>query len=151
MNRRAGLALRQPAVGTGSLCASPPRVDPQTGEVKPHPGMDFRAAQGTVIRTNTPATVVFSGDTGAASHQSYGYLTVLQTSYGQIGYGHQVNLPGLVSGMSLPPGVPFGVTGNTGMSDKAHLHVESHYPGSRFKGGNKSRGMNKTNTVEPCR
>ncbi|MGO7863600.1 peptidoglycan DD-metalloendopeptidase family protein [Rhizobium ruizarguesonis] len=88
-----------------------------------HPGMDFRAPQGTEIPAAAGGTVFFNGElTG------YGNVVVLEHVIGGIGvytlYGHMVEKSPLEQGASVSAGQTIGHVGSTGLSTGPHLHFE---------------------------
>jgi murein DD-endopeptidase MepM/ murein hydrolase activator NlpD len=95
------------------------RVDPLSGNVGYHPGIDITAPQGTPIRAAAAGTVLVAGNEGG-----YGNAVVLDhgSSLSTLS-GHMVALAvGL--GQQVAAGDVIGYVGSTGLSTGPHLHFE---------------------------
>jgi murein DD-endopeptidase MepM/ murein hydrolase activator NlpD len=95
------------------------RVDPLTGNVGFHPGIDIGAAQGTPIQAAAAGTVLLAGSEGG-----YGNAVVLDhgNSLSTL-YGHMVTVA-VVPGQQVAAGDVIGYVGSTGKSTGPHVHFE---------------------------
>jgi murein DD-endopeptidase MepM/ murein hydrolase activator NlpD len=95
------------------------RVDPFTGRVAFHPGVDFAGPWGSTVTATAPGTVVFAGP-----HAGYGNLVEIDHGYGfHTRYGHLASV--LVhAGSRVEKGSPVGRLGSTGRSTGPHVHYE---------------------------
>ncbi|MEU4682947.1 M23 family metallopeptidase [Streptomyces xinghaiensis] len=85
-----------------------------------HTGVDFKAAQGTPVKSVGSGTVVEAGWDG-----SYGNSVVIRMNDGTYTqYGHLSAL-NVTAGQAVTPGQQIGLAGNTGNSFGAHLHFEA--------------------------
>jgi murein DD-endopeptidase MepM/ murein hydrolase activator NlpD len=96
-----------------------PRVDPFTGRVAFHPGVDFAGPWGSTVSATAAGTVVFAGP-----HAGYGNLVEIDHGYGfHTRYGHLASV--LVRpGSRVEKGTPVGRLGSTGRSTGPHVHYE---------------------------
>jgi murein DD-endopeptidase MepM/ murein hydrolase activator NlpD len=96
-----------------------PRVDPFTGRVAFHPGVDFAGPWGSTVAATAPGTVVYAGP-----HVGYGNLVEIDHGYGfHTRYGHLASV--LVrAGSKVNIGTPVGRLGSTGRSTGPHVHYE---------------------------
>jgi murein DD-endopeptidase MepM/ murein hydrolase activator NlpD len=96
-----------------------PRVDPFTGHVAFHPGVDFAGPWGSTVAATAPGTVVYAGP-----HAGYGNLVEIDHGYGfHTRYGHLSSV--LVrTGLRVEKGTPVGRLGSTGRSTGPHVHYE---------------------------
>jgi murein DD-endopeptidase MepM/ murein hydrolase activator NlpD len=96
-----------------------PRVDPFTGHVAFHPGVDFAGPWGSTVAATAPGTVVYAGP-----HAGYGNLVEIDHGYGfHTRYGHLSSV--LVrTGSRVEKGTPVGRLGSTGRSTGPHVHYE---------------------------
>src|SRR5579862_3026507 len=96
-----------------------PRVDPFTGHIAFHPGVDFAGPWGSTVSATAPGTVVFAGP-----HAGYGNLVEIDHGYGfHTRYGHLASV--LVrTGERIEKGTPVGRLGSTGRSTGPHVHYE---------------------------
>ncbi|HEX3430544.1 MAG TPA: M23 family metallopeptidase [Rhizomicrobium sp.] len=96
-----------------------PRIDPFTGHVAFHPGVDFAGPWGSVVGATAPGTVVFAGP-----RAGYGNLVEIDHGYGfHTRYGHLASV--LVrAGSRVEKGTPVGRLGSTGRSTGPHVHYE---------------------------
>ncbi|MGI8491301.1 MAG: M23 family metallopeptidase [Acidimicrobiales bacterium] len=86
-----------------------------------HPGQDFAIPVGTPVKALSTGTVVFAGWEG-------GYGNKLEIRYwdGTVSwYAHNSKLL-VAKGENVSPGETVSMSGNTGHSTGAHLHVEIH-------------------------
>jgi len=95
------------------------QIDPFTGQVKMHEGLDIAAPDGTPIVVPADGTVRFAGD-----RQDYGICVEVDHGYGFVTlYGHcqrvRVN-----PGMNVKRGDVIAYVGNTGRSTGPHVHYE---------------------------
>ncbi|MET9696951.1 M23 family metallopeptidase [Streptomyces sp. NPDC006529] len=85
-----------------------------------HTGVDFHAAEGTVVHAVGAGVVVEAGDGGA-----YGNNIVIKHNDGTYTqYGHLSRLS-VSAGEQVTAGQQIGLSGNTGNSFGAHLHFEA--------------------------
>ncbi|HEX4157056.1 MAG TPA: M23 family metallopeptidase [Rhizomicrobium sp.] len=96
-----------------------PRVDPFTGRVAFHPGVDFAGPWGSTVGATAPGVVVSAGYRGG-----YGNMVELDHGYGfHTRYGHLAAI--LVrTGMRVEKGAAVGRLGSTGRSTGPHVHYE---------------------------
>jgi murein DD-endopeptidase MepM/ murein hydrolase activator NlpD len=95
------------------------RIDPLTGNVGFHPGIDFSAAQGTPIHAVAAGTVLIAGYEG-------GYGNAVALDHGDslaTLYGHMVRVA-VAPGAHVDVGDVIGYVGSTGKSTGPHLHFE---------------------------
>jgi murein DD-endopeptidase MepM/ murein hydrolase activator NlpD len=96
-----------------------PRVDPFTGHMAFHPGVDFAGPWGSTVAATAPGTVVFAGP-----HVGYGNLVEIDHGYGfHTRYGHLSSVLVRV-GSRVEKGTPVGRLGSTGRSTGPHVHYE---------------------------
>jgi len=96
-----------------------PRVDPFTGRIAFHPGVDFAGPWGSTVGATAPGTVVFAGP-----HVGYGNLVEIDHGYGfHTRYGHLASILVHV-GSRVSQGAPVGRLGSTGRSTGPHVHYE---------------------------
>jgi murein DD-endopeptidase MepM/ murein hydrolase activator NlpD len=95
------------------------RVDPFTGQLDFHPGLDISTPIGTKVEAPADGVVVSCGDKGG-----YGNAIVINHKYGVVTrYAH-------LSGFNVKPGQRvkrgdvIGFVGNSGKSTAPHLHYE---------------------------
>lgn len=100
------------------------RVNPVTGRIKPHKGIDLAAPIGTSIKAASDGTVEFSD----WSSGGYGNLVVLRHAGGwTTRYGHAYKLL-VVKGQKVKAGQAIAEVGSTGRSTGPHLHFEIRTP-----------------------
>ena len=97
------------------------QIDPFTGQVKMHEGVDIAAPAGTPIVVPANGTVRYAGE-----KKDYGICVEIDHGYGyRTVYAHcqrvRVN-----SGMNVKRGDVIAYVGNTGRSTGPHLHYEVH-------------------------
>jgi murein DD-endopeptidase MepM/ murein hydrolase activator NlpD len=96
-----------------------PRVDPFTGRIAFHPGVDFAGPWGSTVGATAPGIVVFAGP-----HAGYGNLVEIDHGYGfHTRYGHLAAVLVHV-GARVNEGTPVGRLGSTGRSTGPHVHYE---------------------------
>ena len=95
------------------------RIDPLSGNVGFHPGIDISATQGTPIHAVAAGTVLIAADEGG-----YGNAVVLDhgNSMSTL-YGHMVRVA-VSPGQHVDVGDVIGFVGSTGLSTGPHLHFE---------------------------
>jgi murein DD-endopeptidase MepM/ murein hydrolase activator NlpD len=112
---------------TGAPVGSPfgARIDPISGALSFHPGLDFEAALGTPIRSAGAGVVVVAGDCGG-----YGNCVVIDHGHSVATlYGHQ-SLVLVAPGTAVADGQVVGLVGSTGQSTGPHLHFEVRVHGA---------------------
>ncbi len=96
------------------------RVNPVSGQVRPHTGTDFGAPRKTPIVAAMAGTVSFSGPKGG-----YGNTIIIDHPNGmQTLYAHMFEPSPLKKGQVVAQGAPIGGVGSTGNSTGDHLHFE---------------------------
>jgi murein DD-endopeptidase MepM/ murein hydrolase activator NlpD len=96
-----------------------PRVDPFTGRVAFHPGMDFAGPWGSTVGATAPGVVVWAGARGG-----YGNMVEIDHGYGfHTRYGH-LSAVLVRTGARVEKGTPVGRLGSTGRSTGPHVHYE---------------------------
>jgi murein DD-endopeptidase MepM/ murein hydrolase activator NlpD len=102
-----------------------PRLDPLTGVMGFHPGVDFGANFGTPIEAAGDGTIVWAGPDGG-----YGNCTIIDHGHGMATlYAHQSNILVHV-GDQVTRGQVIGQVGSTGYSTGPHLHFEVRVNGT---------------------
>jgi murein DD-endopeptidase MepM/ murein hydrolase activator NlpD len=96
-----------------------PRVDPFTGRIALHSGMDFAGPWGSTVTATAPGVVIFAGARGG-----YGNMVEIDHGLGfHTRYGHLSSV--LVhAGMKVNQGSAIGRLGSTGRSTGPHVHYE---------------------------
>lgn len=95
------------------------RIDPFTGQVKMHEGLDIAAPPGTPIIAPADGTVKFAGE-----RRGFGLTLELNHGYGYITlYGHCQRL-NVDEGDKVERGDVIAYVGSTGRSTGPHLHYE---------------------------
>lgn len=111
-----GAALAAPVVAPISSGYGQ-RLDPLTGELDFHAGVDLAAPRGTPVRAAAAGAVVFSGDKGTA-----GNLVELRHRDGtRTSYAHLENVR-VRAGEAVTAGQVLGAVGSTGRTTGPHLH-----------------------------
>ena len=103
------------------------RVQPETGQVSFHSGIDLFAAPGTPVLSAAGGTVAFSGQ-----QDNYGILVVVNHAQGrQTRYAH-LSSSTVTLGQQVKQGEQLGTTGMTGQPDsnQPHLHFEVRHNSS---------------------
>jgi len=116
--------FRSPVPGAALGSPYGMRVDPLSGAVGYHPGVDFEAGAGEQIHAAAGGIVVMAGDCGG-----YGNCVVLDHghSMGTL-YAHQSRVLVAV-GDRVGDGEVIGLVGSTGKSTGPHLHFEVRFHG----------------------
>ena len=120
--RAFGLRARMVLPVSGIL-TSPfgPRKHPIHGDIRPHTGVDWAAAEGTPVRAALGGRVRSAGDGGG-----YGNLLILDHGEGrETRYAHLHGFAkGIEAGARIEKGDVIGFVGTTGASTGPHLHFE---------------------------
>lgn len=104
-----------------------PRIDPFTGQLAFHHGVDIATYEGTPIRAFSDGRVVWAGFGG-----SYGLAVGIQHANGWISwYGHMRSIA-VHAGQYVKAGEVIGTVGSTGRSTGPHLHFEIRENGVRI-------------------
>jgi murein DD-endopeptidase MepM/ murein hydrolase activator NlpD len=99
-----------------------PRIDPFTGRIAFHPGIDFAGPWGAAVHATAPGKVVFAGN-----HGGYGNMVEIDHGNGiHTRYGHLSAVTVRV-GMHVGRGDTIGRVGSTGRSTGPHVHYEVWY------------------------
>lgn len=85
-----------------------------------HMGWDIGVPSGTKLYTPWPGEVVEAG----WSNAGYGYHVLIRTNFGYVLLGHMSGMPPVKAGQTLNAGTLVGVSGSTGASTGAHVHIE---------------------------
>jgi murein DD-endopeptidase MepM/ murein hydrolase activator NlpD len=99
-----------------------PRIDPFTGRIAFHPGIDMAGPWGASVHSTAPGTVVFAGNRG-------GYGNMVEIDHGNgihTRYGH-LSAVTVRQGMRVGRGTAIGRVGSTGRSTGPHVHYEVWY------------------------
>ncbi len=100
------------------------RIDPFTGHLAFHSGLDISGPAGTKIHSTADGKVIAAGRNGA-----YGNAIDIDHGYGIVTrYGHLSKIL-VKEGQSLKKGDVIGIQGSTGRSTGPHLHYEVRYNG----------------------
>ncbi|MCC7431301.1 peptidoglycan DD-metalloendopeptidase family protein [bacterium] len=95
------------------------RIDPFTGQIKQHNGLDFHAPKGTPIYASADGKVTFSGFNG-----NYGKFIRIKHKYGyETAYGH-LSISKVKQGQKIKKNDLIGFVGSTGRTTGPHLHYE---------------------------
>jgi lysostaphin len=103
------------------------QLNPNTGQVFFHSGVDLLAPIGTSVQAVATGIVAFAGEQG-----SYGNLVVINHQAGrQTRYAHLQKVS-VITGQTVQPGQVIGTVGTTGepTSTQPHLHFEVRYNSS---------------------
>lgn len=97
------------------------QINPKTGEVFFHSGVDLLAAVGTPVEAIAPGTVVFANDQG-----TYGKLVIINHGGGLQSRYAQLDSIKVSVGQQVNKGDVLGTVGTTGQptSKQPHLHFE---------------------------
>jgi len=97
------------------------RIDPFTGRVAYHPGIDIANKQGTAVYASQFGRVIFAGYKG-----NYGKTVVIvhPRGYSTL-YAHLSRII-VKKGQAVKQGKKIGLMGSTGRSTGSHLHFEVH-------------------------
>ena len=100
---------------------NPERLNPVTGKVSPHNGMDIAAQEGKIVNNVAPGKIIYMGEFG-----TFGKVVIVQSKGGEAFlYGHlrSVN-KSLKVGDNVQVQAPLGEVGKTGNATGPCLHVE---------------------------
>lgn len=102
-----------------------PRLDPFTGRIRQHNGIDIAVPENTPVRPAAGGKVVFSGFS-----EGYGNCVILDHGGGITSlYGH--NAKNLVKvGDAVEAGTALALSGSTGRATGPHIHFEVRKDGS---------------------
>jgi murein DD-endopeptidase MepM/ murein hydrolase activator NlpD len=104
-----------------------PRVDPFTGRVSFHAGLDMAAFASAPVVTTSPGVVSFAG-----VRNGYGNVVEIDHGHGfKTRYGHLKDFQ-VVKGERVAIGQRVGSMGSTGRSTGPHLHYEVWYRGKSY-------------------
>jgi murein DD-endopeptidase MepM/ murein hydrolase activator NlpD len=99
-----------------------PRIDPFTGRIAFHPGLDFAGPWGATVLATAAGVVIFAGNRG-----DYGNMVEIDHGNGfHTRYGH-LSAVTVRTGMEVVRGTPIGRVGSTGRSTGPHVHYEVWY------------------------
>lgn len=100
------------------------QLNPSTGKVFFHSGLDLLAPEGTPVEAVEAGTVAFAGEQG-----SYGNLVVINHQGGSQSRYAQLQSIAVKTGQVVKPGELIGKVGTTGSpsSSQVHLHFELRY------------------------
>jgi murein DD-endopeptidase MepM/ murein hydrolase activator NlpD len=101
------------------------RVDPLTGAVGYHPGLDFEAGAGTPVHAPAAGTVVMAGDCGG-----YGNCVVVDHGDWLGTVSAHLSKVLVTVGQPVTDGEVLGLVGSTGLSTGPHLHFEVRVDGA---------------------
>jgi murein DD-endopeptidase MepM/ murein hydrolase activator NlpD len=101
------------------------RVDPLTGSIGYHPGVDFEASAGTAVQAAAPGTVVMAGDCGG-----YGNCVVIDHGNSLATVSAHLSRVLVTVGQPVVDRQVVGLVGSTGMSTGPHLHFEVRLHGA---------------------
>jgi len=103
------------------------RIDPFTGELSFHPGIDFAGTEGEPVEAVAPGVVTWAGPRGG-----YGNMIEIDDGNGYATrYGHNEKI--LVHlGQVVKKGQEISLMGSTGRSTGPHVHLEVLYNGKQI-------------------
>ncbi|MDR1397004.1 MAG: peptidoglycan DD-metalloendopeptidase family protein [Desulfarculales bacterium] len=100
-----------------------PRFHPILKTVRPHQGIDLKAAYGTPVQAAEGGTVIFAGERGGLGQA----IEVEHPDGSRAVYGHCSRLKAR-QGQEVIPGQVIARVGDSGLTTGAHLHFEIHNP-----------------------
>ncbi|HET7921195.1 MAG TPA: peptidoglycan DD-metalloendopeptidase family protein [Gammaproteobacteria bacterium] len=103
------------------------RIDPFTGELSFHPGIDFAGSEGEGVEAVAPGVVTWAGPRG-------GYGNMIEIDHGNgyaTRYGHNETILVHV-GEIVKKGQEIALMGSTGRSTGPHVHLEVLYNGKQI-------------------
>ncbi|MGH8369671.1 MAG: M23 family metallopeptidase [Gammaproteobacteria bacterium] len=103
------------------------RIDPFTGELSFHPGIDFAGTEGEAVEAVAPGVVTWAGARG-------GYGNMIEIDHGNgyaTRYGHNETILVHV-GEVVKKGQEIALMGSTGRSTGPHVHLEVLYNGKQI-------------------
>src|SRR6185295_11329199 len=130
------------------------RIHPIVQTPKFHPGVDFRASEGTPIPSAAAGVVVYSG-----KNESYGNVAIVKNDTGDYSlYAHMRGDNQVRPGQRVLQGDTIGLVGNTGASKGAHLHYsiitkeagKIYDPWHPREGGSIGLHPDQNNTYDPA-
>src|SRR3989338_5321369 len=99
------------------------RANPQIYNGKGHPGVDFRAAQGTKVKAALSGVVEGTGNTDLqAGCYSYGKWVLIKHGNGLSTLYAHLSVIKVVAGQNIATGDTVGYSGETGYAEGPHLH-----------------------------
>lgn len=103
------------------------RIDPFTGELKRHNGIDIKAPRGTPIYAPAPGIVTFAG-----WQRGYGNVVYIdhQNGYVTLFAHNKKNM--VITGMHVTQLTKIGTVGSTGRATGPHIHLEVAHNGKRI-------------------
>jgi murein DD-endopeptidase MepM/ murein hydrolase activator NlpD len=101
------------------------RVDPLSGALGYHPGVDFEAAAGVEVHAAAPGVVVMAGDCGG-----YGNCVVIDHGHSLATVSAHLSRILVTVGAPVADGDVVGLVGSTGNSTGPHLHFEVRLHGA---------------------
>jgi len=118
---------RNPAPGARSGSPYGNRLDPFTGHLSFHPGLDLVAPTGTPILASAGGRVIQAGE-----RNGYGFAVDVRHSNGMVTrYGHASRIL-VKAGDYVMPGQEIAEVGSTGRSTGPHLHFEVIVDGAQI-------------------
>ena len=118
-------AFRTPVPGAPLGSPYGIRVDPLTGSVGYHPGIDLEAAAGVEVDAPASGTVVMAGDCGG-----YGNCVVIDHGHSLATVSAHLSRVLVAVGQPVSDGQVIGLVGSTGRSTGPHLHFEVRLHGA---------------------
>ncbi len=118
-------AFRLPVPGAPLGSPYGTRVDPLTGSIGYHPGVDFQAAAGAEVHAAAAGTVVIAGDCGG-----YGTCVVIDHGHSLATVSAHLRQTLVTVGEPVADGQVVGRVGSTGRSTGPHLHFEVRLHGA---------------------
>jgi murein DD-endopeptidase MepM/ murein hydrolase activator NlpD len=118
-------AFRLPVPGAALGSPYGTRVDPLTGSIGYHPGVDFEAPAGAEVHAAAPGTVVMAGDCGG-----YGNCVVIDHGHSLATVSAHLSRTLVTAGQPVLDGQVVGLVGSTGRSTGPHLHFEVRLHGA---------------------
>ena len=112
-------AFRVPVPGAPLGSPYGKRIDPLTGGLDFHPGIDFEAPAGAEVHAAAPGTVVIAGDCGG-----YGNCVVIAHGRSLATVSAHLQQVLVTVGQPVADGQVVGLVGSTGKSTGPHLHFE---------------------------
>lgn len=128
MNRTVALRARPSGAPIAAGYESSPfgmRIDPFTGELSFHPGIDFAGSEGEAVRATAPGVVTWAGGNSGG----FGNMVEIDNGNGYSTlYGHNEKVLVHV-GQIVKKGQEIALLGSTGRSTGPHVHFEVLYNG----------------------
>ena len=118
-------AFRTPVPGAPLGSPYGIRVDPLTGSVGYHPGIDLEAAAGVEVHAAASGAVVMAGDCGG-----YGNCVVIDHGHSLATVSAHLSRVVVAPGQPVSDGQVIGLVGSTGRSTGPHLHFEVRLHGA---------------------